>query len=68
MSAPSPTPPAGRALVAIRCPQHGATMQQRPAFTPEQRFCGAWWRCEEGRCQFTILYPSIELRAQLEAL
>lgn len=54
------------ALEAIRCPRHGATMEREdPAKQPYiQRFCGAWWRCTEDRCQYTVLFESPELRAQ----
>lgn len=51
-------------LVAIRCPRHGASMERSEARTPEQAFCGAWWRCSEDRCGYTVLFDSPSLRAQ----
>lgn len=43
-------------------PGHGY-MVLRQAHTPEQAFCGTWYRCE--RCMAGALLPSSELLAQL---
>lgn len=37
------------------CPTHGP-MQKVPAGTPEQAWCGEWWRCE--LCTHSVLRPS----------
>ncbi len=45
------------------CPQHGTMQKAHPA-TPEQKWCGEWWRCD--RCTHTVLRPSDELRSGKE--
>jgi hypothetical protein len=52
-----------KALVAVRCPQHGATMERRPAHTAEQAWCGAWWVCTHN-CRYSVLFESPALRQQ----
>ena len=42
------------------CPRHGP-MQIAPPGTPEQKWCGEWWRCE--KCSHSVLRPSEELTA-----
>src|SRR5574337_196169 len=42
------------------CPTHGL-MQKAPPGTPEQKWCGEWWRCE--RCTNSVLIPSETLKA-----
>lgn len=44
------------------CAQHGDMRLQTPG-TPEQAFCGTWYRCDQ--CSNTTLLPSAELDAQL---
>ena len=58
--------PATTALVAVRCSQHGG-MRQRPLDrqTPEQKWCGVWWDCQDPRCHSSILFESEESRQQL---
>ena len=41
-------------------------MERREPGTPEQKFCGTWFRCTDPRCQYTVLIPSEGLKAQLE--
>jgi hypothetical protein len=48
--------------VAPTCQQHGPMVQQEPG-TPEQAFCGVWYRCT--RCALTMLLQSEALTAQL---
>jgi len=47
----------------IVCPTHGATMGPSNAGTPEQAYCGQWFRCE--RCTTSVLIPSAGLVADL---
>lgn len=58
------------ALVAVRCPVHKKGMAQRPLHrqSAEQRFCGAWWDCQEYGCGCSILFHSAALEAQLAAM
>lgn len=44
-----------------KCPTHGGGMIFRPAKTPEQAFCGAWYECAEPGCYCTVLIPTKEL-------
>ena len=44
-----------------KCPTHGTGMIFRPAKTPEQAFCGAWYECAEPGCYCTVLIPTKEL-------
>ena len=41
------------------CPTHGP-MQKVPTGTPEQEWCGEWWRCE--LCTHSVLIPSAALQ------
>ena len=43
------------------CPTHGP-MQQVPPGTPEQAWCGEWWRCD--RCTHSVLQPSEVLKTK----
>jgi hypothetical protein len=44
------------------CTQHGPMVQQEPG-TPEQAFCGVWYRCT--RCALAMMLQSEALTAQL---
>ena len=44
------------------CPVHG-TMQLQQTGTPEQAFCGTWYRCD--KCTHSVLLPSRQLQAAL---
>lgn len=46
------------------CPVHGQ-MQLQQAGTPEQTFCGTWYRCTQ--CTHSVLLPSQKLRSSLTA-
>lgn len=46
------------------CAQHGQ-MAVQPAGTPEQVFCGVWYRC--ARCTNTVLLESQQLRDHLQS-
>lgn len=50
MSAAKHTP-----MVLPACDQHGQMELQKPG-TPEQAYCGIWYRC--ARCTNTVLLPS----------
>lgn len=43
------------------CAQHGQ-MHIQPAGTPEQAWCGVWYRCQH--CTNTVLLPSADLEGQ----
>lgn len=45
------------------CPIHGDQMDLHKPGTPEQEFCGTWYRCPQ--CGYSTLYPSVELLRQL---
>lgn len=47
------------------CPNGHGQMEFAKAATPEQAFCGTWYRCP--RCHSSTLFQSPELRAQLAA-
>jgi hypothetical protein len=48
------------------CPTHKIQMVPRaPGGTPEQKWCGQWFDCPEGRCLNTGLINSPELEASL---
>lgn len=51
-----------------RCPTHGCSMHYRAPRTNEQHFCGTWYDCDTPGCGCSVLLPSPELRAQLEAM
>ena len=42
------------------CEQHGQMEHQKPG-TPEQEWCGVWYRC--AKCTNTVLFPSKQLEA-----
>lgn len=42
-------------MVLPACDQHGQMAHQPPG-TPEQAWCGVWYRCQ--RCTNTVLLPS----------
>ena len=46
---------------------HG-TMEYRSGSTPEQVWCGTWYRCQAPRCFNSTLYPSTALTAHLAGL
>ena len=45
------------------CPIHGDQLDLQKPGTPEQEFCGTWYRCPQ--CGYTVLYPSQELLLDL---
>ena len=47
-------------MVLPQCEQHGQ-MEIQPAGTPEQAWCGVWYRCT--RCTNAALFPSAALKA-----
>lgn len=53
------------------CPTHHRPMTAREPGTPEQAWCGQWFRCDEPgtpRCLTTALIPSAGLIRQEETL
>lgn len=52
-----------------RCPKGHGYMTLRPSYTPEQAFCGTWYRCTPAGpvpCGDTVLLISPGLPAQLD--
>lgn len=45
-----------------RCHLHGDTMEYRKPTSPEQSYCGAWYKCLFPGCEYTVLIPSKEVR------
>lgn len=48
-----------------RCPQHGEQLIHRPGSTPEQVYCGTWYKCPQ--CEYTVLFTSVELATEYRA-
>lgn len=47
------------------CQTHKIPMVPRAPGTPEQKWCGQWFQCPDGRCTNSALIPSPDLEASL---
>lgn len=55
---------AGGVMEIPRCPVHGIQLIHRKSGTAEQEYCGTWYTCPEGKCGYTVLFPSAEINQQ----
>lgn len=62
MSTPATTAAQQSLMRLPECEQHGQ-MEFAPSGSPEQAFCGTWYRCS--RCASSVLFSSLGLTAQL---